>query len=214
MTVSVRGIGDVVIEPSHITCDASCTTTVVQGAAVTITANAADGFVLASWHGACAGTDGDTCVIHPDSDASITVVFAAAAATTPHGLESDAEHDCRHNSATAAAAADRHAAEQRGGFRLECRAWAADCVRRVQRSDDARTERDRHDSAVALTAEQVDRRVEGPAVRGGRSHRRQGEVQQHDGGDTAQPGLRHHARGQRVAKVRPGGRRSRSGCGK
>ena len=82
MTVSVRGIGDVVIEPSHITCDASCTTTVVQGAAVTITANAADGFVLASWHGACAGTDGDTCVIHPNSDASITVVFAAAAATT------------------------------------------------------------------------------------------------------------------------------------
>ena len=100
MTVSVRGIGDVVIEPSHITCDASCTTTVVHGAAVTITANAADGFVLASWHGACAGTDGDTCVIHPNSDASITVVFAAAAGHD-HGLESDAEHDCRHNSATA-----------------------------------------------------------------------------------------------------------------
>ena len=83
VTVSVQGIGDVVIEPSHITCDASCTTTVAQGAAVTITANAADGFVLASWHGACAGTDGDTCVIHPDSDASITVVFAAAAARPP-----------------------------------------------------------------------------------------------------------------------------------
>ena len=49
---------------------------------MTITANAADGFVLASWHGACAGTDGDTCVIHPNSEASITVVFAAAAATT------------------------------------------------------------------------------------------------------------------------------------
>jgi len=89
VTVSVRGIGDVVIEPSHITCDGSCTTTVAQGAAVTITATAADGFVLASWHGACAGTDGDTCVIHPDSDASITVVFAAAAATTTTTTDSN-----------------------------------------------------------------------------------------------------------------------------
>ena len=35
VTVSVQGIGDVVIEPAHITCDASCTTTVAQGAAVT-----------------------------------------------------------------------------------------------------------------------------------------------------------------------------------
>lgn len=82
VTVSVQGIGDVVIEPAHITCDTSCTTTVAQGAAVTVTANPADGFVLASWHGACAGTEGDTCVTHPDSDASITVVFAAAAGTT------------------------------------------------------------------------------------------------------------------------------------
>jgi hypothetical protein len=82
VTVSVQGIGDVVIEPSHITCQASCTTSIAPGDAVTVTANAADGFVLASWHGACAGTDGDTCVIHPDADASITIVFAAAAVTS------------------------------------------------------------------------------------------------------------------------------------
>jgi Divergent InlB B-repeat domain len=81
VTVSIQGVGSVLIEPSHVTCDATCSTSVVQGTAVTVTADAADGFVLASWHGACAGTDGDTCVIHPDSDASITVVFAAAAVT-------------------------------------------------------------------------------------------------------------------------------------
>jgi hypothetical protein len=82
VTVSVRGVGDVVIEPSHVTCEASCTTSVAAGDAVTVTATAADGFVLASWLGACAGSDGDTCVIHPDADASITVVFAAAAPST------------------------------------------------------------------------------------------------------------------------------------
>jgi Divergent InlB B-repeat domain len=82
VTVSVEGAGNVLVEPSHVTCDATCTTSVPRGAAVTVTATAADGFVLASWHGACAGTDGNTCVVHPDSDASITVVFAAAAPTT------------------------------------------------------------------------------------------------------------------------------------
>jgi hypothetical protein len=82
VTVTVRGVGDVSIEPGNVECHATCTTTVSPGAEVTVTARPADGFVLAAWHGACAGTDGDTCLIEPDEDAAITVVFAAASVTT------------------------------------------------------------------------------------------------------------------------------------
>lgn len=82
VTVAVHGIGSVVIEPGHITCNSTCTTTVSPGTEVTLTATPANGFVLAAWHDACAGVEEDTCVIHPDSDATATVVFAIASVTT------------------------------------------------------------------------------------------------------------------------------------
>jgi hypothetical protein len=81
VTVTVQGLGDIVIEPGHIECHETCTTTVSPGTEVTITGTAAEGSVLAAWHGACAGTDGETCVIHPDVDAAVAVVFATPAGT-------------------------------------------------------------------------------------------------------------------------------------
>jgi Divergent InlB B-repeat domain len=81
VTVTVQGLGEIVIEPGHVECHETCTTTVSPGTEVTITATPAQGFVFAAWHGECAGTDGETCVIHPDADAPVTVVFAAASVT-------------------------------------------------------------------------------------------------------------------------------------
>jgi hypothetical protein len=57
-------------------------TVVPAGTEVRVTAVPHSGFVLAAWHGACAGTEGDTCTIEPDADASLTVVFAAAFTTS------------------------------------------------------------------------------------------------------------------------------------
>jgi Divergent InlB B-repeat domain len=78
VTVVVDGVGKVLVQPSNITCQATCETTVSAGVEVTLRATPASGFVLATWHDACAGTDGDVCVIHPDADTTVTAVFVAA----------------------------------------------------------------------------------------------------------------------------------------
>ena len=82
VTIAIQGIGKVSVQPSNITCQATCTTTVSAGAEVTLTATPATGFVRASWRDACAGVKGDTCVIHPEIDTTVTAVFAIASVTT------------------------------------------------------------------------------------------------------------------------------------
>jgi Divergent InlB B-repeat domain len=87
VTVAVQGIGGVSVQPSNITCRATCTTTVSAGTEVTLTATPATGFVLVGWRDACAGVQGDACVLHPDGDTTATAVFAIAATTTTETTE-------------------------------------------------------------------------------------------------------------------------------
>lgn len=82
ITVTVQGIGNVLIKPSDITCTTKCTAVVSAGTEVTLEATPGEGFVLAAWHGPCEGVAGDTCVIQPEAEAAVTAVFAAASVTT------------------------------------------------------------------------------------------------------------------------------------
>jgi len=75
LTVVVSGPGEVIVAPTNVTCDSTCTATVPVGTEVTIRATPF-GSAVVRWHDSCDGTKGDTCVLHPDTDATVTVVFA------------------------------------------------------------------------------------------------------------------------------------------
>ncbi len=76
LTVVVSGPGEVTVAPANLTCSSSCTVSVPAGTEVTLKASSTSGSVFTAWQGACAGAHGDTCVLRPDSDTTVTAVFA------------------------------------------------------------------------------------------------------------------------------------------
>ena len=84
LTLSVPGTGGTV-SGAGITCPPACSTTTAPGQSVTLTAKAANGFVLAGWNGGgCAGTGG-SCTVAMNGDTTVTATFQKGT-TPPPGL--------------------------------------------------------------------------------------------------------------------------------
>lgn len=66
------------VAPANLTCSSTCTISVAAGTEVTLKATPPSGSVFTAWQEACAGTRGDTCILRPDSDTTVTAVFAIA----------------------------------------------------------------------------------------------------------------------------------------
>jgi hypothetical protein len=73
VTLAGAGTGTVTSSPAGINCGSTCSTSVLAGTVVTLTANPAAGTIFAGWSGACSGTS--TCVITADANANVTATF-------------------------------------------------------------------------------------------------------------------------------------------
>ena len=81
LSVSVSGSGSVAIDPGHGTCSQSCHVVVKAGSALRLVPSPADGFLLASWSGACSGSS-STCSVTMKTDQSVTATFNPAVTLT------------------------------------------------------------------------------------------------------------------------------------
>jgi M6 family metalloprotease-like protein len=98
LSVTIEGVGGgtVTSVPAGIFCGSSSSADFPFGSTVTLTAEAAEGYRLAGWYGACSGTG--QCVVTMGQDTAVTAAFELAptalltigAATTPHTTLSDA----------------------------------------------------------------------------------------------------------------------------
>lgn len=77
LTLTTAGNGQVTGTPGSIKCSGTCTVTVANGGAVSLTASPSSGWVFGNWTGLCASTD-PTCNAALDSDASVTATFLQA----------------------------------------------------------------------------------------------------------------------------------------
>jgi uncharacterized repeat protein (TIGR02543 family) len=75
LTVSKSGLGTVSSSPAGIDCGTTCSTSVVAGSSLTLTATPATGYNFAGWSGACAGTTGSTCTVTVNAATSVTANF-------------------------------------------------------------------------------------------------------------------------------------------
>ncbi len=75
LTVTITGRGTV--DGRGIDCPATCRTTALPGAAVTLAARPDDGYLFAGWSGACAGT-APACTVVLTGDASVAAAFVPA----------------------------------------------------------------------------------------------------------------------------------------
>ena len=74
VTKSGKGSGTVTSAPTGIDCGATCTTEIVEGKVVTLTAAAADGSVFHGWSGGCTGTAA-TCTVTMSKAETVTATF-------------------------------------------------------------------------------------------------------------------------------------------
>jgi Divergent InlB B-repeat domain len=79
LNISITGSGKVT--SGGISCTASCSADVTNGAGMTLTATPSSGFRFASWSGICAG-QGATCTTVPVGTASVGVTFTAVRGLT------------------------------------------------------------------------------------------------------------------------------------
>jgi len=82
VTVATTGAGSgkVTSSPTGIDCPSTCTTTVLYGTALTLTAAADPGWSFLGWTGDCTG-QGAACKLHPTSGIDTHAFFGAPAAT-------------------------------------------------------------------------------------------------------------------------------------
>jgi hypothetical protein len=81
LTVTSTGSGAVTSSPAGIACGSTCSAPFVSGSNVTLTAQAASGYVFSGWSGACSGTS--TCQVTMSAAQSVTANFVATAVTYP-----------------------------------------------------------------------------------------------------------------------------------
>jgi hypothetical protein len=85
LTLTVKGTGEVSIDPPGVVCDSSCRQPLPAGTEVTLVATPGSGSVLASWGGACAGATGDSCELTLDGQTRVTATFATREPPSPGG---------------------------------------------------------------------------------------------------------------------------------
>jgi hypothetical protein len=67
LTATVEGTGRVLSQPAGIDCPGQCTMKVAPGTTVTLTANAAEGWRIDGWRGACSGSGSCSVVVSADT---------------------------------------------------------------------------------------------------------------------------------------------------
>lgn len=87
LTVTNGGGGVATSAPAGIDCGSACIASFSAGAAVSVIAKPADGYVFSGWSGACSGTQ--TCDLIMNSNKAVTATFSAA----PPGKVSLTVHD-------------------------------------------------------------------------------------------------------------------------
>jgi hypothetical protein len=83
VTVTTTGNGAIASADGSISCGTQCTANLRVGTSLALTATPAAGFVLESWGGACAGTNGATCTITVNQATSLSATFRQSAQPGP-----------------------------------------------------------------------------------------------------------------------------------